>query len=294
MKNIILILAVVMAFVACNHRKDLADAYGNFEVDDLIVAAEVSGRMISMSVSEGSELRKGQVIGQIDTTHVLLQVAQIEAQIAAVKSKVSGVYAQIESQKQQKENINVNLERVEKLLKSGAATQQQFDDLNGNIKLIDKQISASKTQVGSILKEVEVLKAQRDLLYNQYEKCTVVSGLSGVVLGKYVEEGEIVGAGKPILKVADLNHLYLRCYIAGNQLNEVRIGQKVNVFIDSVEEEMMQLSGVVSWISTQAEFTPKIIQTKEERVKLVYGIKVKVANNGQLKIGMPGEMRIIR
>lgn len=294
MKNSVLLLFIIIIFVSCDHRKELADAYGNFEVEDVVVTAEAQGKLISFNLEEGEELVQAQFVGQIDTTTIVLQINQLDAQIQAVKSKTINVRAQIESQKQQKENLQVNQKRIKKLVNDGAATQMQLDDLDGGIKLIEKQISASKTQISSINKEVEVLNAQKDLLNNQLEKCKVIAPVGGTILEKYMQKGELVAMGKPLFKIADLSNLYLRCYISGDLLNQIKISDQVQIAIDGPEGESIALDGQVTWISNQAEFTPKIIQTKEERVKLVYAIKVKVQNDGQLKIGMPGEMRIIR
>ncbi|HNW49644.1 MAG TPA: HlyD family secretion protein, partial [Prolixibacteraceae bacterium] len=192
---------------------------------------------------------------------------------------------------QQKENIQVNYNRVVKMVQTGAATVQQKDDLEGQLKLMDKQIDAAKTQILSINKEQGVLDAQEALLKEQLSKCSVKSPIDGVVLSKYVNEGEMAVAGKPLVKIADLSVLELHCYISGDQLSSVKLGNQVKVLFDSGKNQMETIDGTVYWISDEAEFSPKIIQTKKERVKQVYGMKVKVANDGRLKVGMPGEVK---
>lgn len=277
---------------ACNHRENLSDAYGNFEAEEVIVSSEATGKLIQFNLKEGQHLDAGQEIGLVDTINLSLQIKQIEAQQAAVESKLTGIKAQIAIQEQQKSNILVNYSRILKLLESGVATQQQKDDMEGQLKLIQKQIDASKTQITSVWKELEVLNAQKEILLQSLSKCTITAPGKGVVLVKYIHQGEISVAGKPLFKMADLSSLELRCYLSGDKLQKIKLGQKVNILVDSGEKSTDILNGTVSWISGEAEFTPKIIQTKEERVKLVYAVKVAVENDGSLKIGMPGEMVI--
>ena len=292
MKRFIPFIITLIALSACDHRENLSDAYGNFEAEDVIVSAEATGKLIQFNLSEGMQLDEGQVVGLIDTVGLTLQIDQLDAQQGAVESKLAGIKAQIAAQEQQKVNIQVSYDRVVKLVESGAATQQQKDDLEGQLKLVQKQIEASKAQITSVWKEVDVLEAQKDLLIEKLSKCTISSPEKGVVLEKYVREGEIAVAGKPLFKIADLSTLDLRCYVSGDKLSKIKLGQQVKVLTDSGKDSMDELQGTVSWISGEAEFTPKIIQTKEERVKLVYAVKVKVKNDGRLKVGMPGEMVI--
>ena len=293
MKKIVPYLLLLTALFACDHRKNLSDAYGNFEARDVIVSAEATGKLLSLNIEEGSEVKPSDVLGMIDTVPAVLQIKQLDAQLAAVQSKLAGVKAQIAAQVQQKENLQVNVDRIGKLFESGVATQQQKDDIDGQMKLVKKQIDASKTQITSIQKEIKVLEENKQLLEYQLSKCSVISPINGTILQKYVKAGEMAVAGKPLFKVADLSSLDLRCYITGDKLAQLKLGQKVKVLIDSGKETTAELDGKVTWISSEAEFTPKIIQTKEERVKLVYAVKVNVKNDGTLKIGMPGEMVIV-
>lgn len=292
MKTIFPFFILALALVSCNNRDELADAYGNFEADDVIVAAEVAGKVLAFNLQEGTLVDNTTSLGVIDTTATVLQICQLEAQIASVNSKIANVKAQIDLQKQQKKNLQVNANRVNKLLESGAATQQQKDDLDGQLLVVEKQIDATETQIISIRKDVAVLNAQKQLLYEQLSHCSITCPVNGTVLEKYVNMGEVVSQGKPLFKVADLSSLTLRCYISGDKLSSIKLGQTVDVYIDTENGKMDKLSGTVAWISDEAEFTPKIIQTKEERVKLMYAVKVTVKNDGRLKIGMPGEIRM--
>lgn len=292
MKKILPYILVLATLISCNHRKDLSDAYGNFEAKDVIVSSEATGKILSLNIEEGSVVKTSSLLGVIDTIPSVLQISQLEAKMASVQSKLSGVRAQIAAQVQQKENLQVNVNRIAKLYESGVATQQQKDDVEGQMKLLNKQIEASTTQITSIQKELKVLDENKRLLEYQLSKCKIYSPVKGTILEKYVRAGEMAVAGKPLFKVADLSSLELRCYITGDKLTMLKLGQKVKVLIDSGKGTKAELNGKVTWISSEAEFTPKIIQTKEERVKLVYAVKVNVKNNGILKIGMPGEMVI--
>lgn len=291
MKRNLFLILLIPAIVACDHRNDLSDAYGNFEVDDILISAETSGKLLKSSVEEADKISKDEEIALIDTIQYYLQLNQLNAQKTSVQSKMAGVNAQIASYRQQKENIMVTYNRVLKLLETGAATLQQKDDLEGQLKLLDKQIDAAKTQIASVNSELGVLSSQEALVKEQLSKCRVKSPINGTVLNKYVNEGEMAVAGKPLLKVADLSILELHCYISGDQLSSVKLGDQVKVLFDSGNNQMVTVNGKVSWISDEAEFSPRIIQTKKERVKLVYAMKVEVVNDGRLKVGMPGEVK---
>jgi len=191
----------------------------------------------------------------------------------------------------QKENINISLERIQKLFQKQAATKQQLDDVNGKMKLVEKQIQALKVQKKNVASEIKVLYTQIDLIDNSITKNKIRIPINGTIINKFVEQGEIAAPGKPLFKMADLNTMILKVYISGTQLSHVKLGQKVEVLIDENNKENKSIEGVITWISSKAEFTPKVIQTKEERVKQVYALKVKVNNDtGMLKIGMPGEI----
>ncbi len=293
MKKYVFIISIAL-LTACSGKKDKADAYGNFEADEIIISSEVSGRIIQMNLEEGQGLKEGTLVGIVDTTDYQLKKEQLVAQKNAIASKSGNIASQIEVQQQQKNNLLVDKARIEKLYKDGATTKKQLDDINGSISLVDKQIQSIQTQNGSVADEILAIIKQIDQVAQNIKKCYLVCPVSGTVLGKYVEANELVVPGKTLYKIADLENIFLRAYVSESQLANVKIGQTVEVLIDKGNEPMATYEGTVTWISSAAEFTPKIIQTKEERVNLVYAIKIKVKNDGAIKIGMPGEVRLGR
>lgn len=290
MKKLQIIALAFLTFGACKNGEKKSDAYGNFEAVETIVSSEVAGKLLKMEVRQGDQLEPGREIALIDTTELSLRKLQTEAQLTASETKKQNVTAQINVLKEQKKNVQTTQQRITKMFADKAATQQQMDDINGQMNVIDKQISATNTQFQLIGSEMEVVKRQLDLLNEQLAKCRIVSPAKGTVLETYLETGELATPGKPILKLADLSNLELKVYVSGAQLSAVKLGSSVKVLIDAGAKEMTGLSGKISWISSESEFTPKIIQTKEERVKLMYAVKIVVPNDGSLKIGMPGEV----
>jgi HlyD family secretion protein len=287
----ITVLALAALLAGCNNNETTADAYGNFETDEVTVSAKTQGEILSFNLKEGDKLKAGEVYGLIDTTAIALQIEQLQAQRAAAASQKSQIDAQMEIQQQQLENLKTEHQRIENLKAANAATQQQFDQIDGQLKVAQKNLKSIETRFSSLQRELEAIDAQSKLLKNQRQHCHIKNPVNGTVLLKYTQEGEIAAAGKPLYKVAPLDPLYLKAYVSGGQLSEIAIGQLVIVRIDEGKETYQTMSGKITWISDQAEFTPKIIQTKEERVDLVYAFKVEVANpDGKLKIGMPGEV----
>lgn len=243
-----------------------------------------------MNIEEGDLLKPGDIIALIDTVPLVLKLEVLQAQRQAVLSRTGNVSTSAEVLKQQKNNLQKELERVDKLLKDGAATQKQKDDLLYQISVLDRQIENVRSQGSPIGAEAGSVSAQVEQILDQIRRSTISSPLEATVLTKYMNAGEIVAAGKPLVKLANLKNMYLKAYVSGAQLSNVKLNQTVSVRIDDGENGFREFKGVVSWISQQAEFTPKTIQTKEERVNLVYAIKVKVINDGSIKIGMPGEV----
>ena len=290
MKPKYLIPVIAIVFVACTNNNKISDAYGNFEVDDIIISSEANGKLLLFSVEEGKKLTIGKLVAAIDSTDFVLKRKQLKAQKKAISSRIENIQSQIEVQKQQKINLRRDKKRIENLIKDGAATQKQLDDINGKIDLIDRQIESIKTQNVSVTTELEVINTQILQIEESIRKCNIINPVDGVVLEKYAEASEITAFGKPLYKIADVDEMILRIYVSGSQLPHIKIGQEVEVLIDETDKTNRQLSGIISWISESAEFTPKIIQTKEERVNMVYAVKVKVKNDGSLKIGMPGEV----
>lgn len=290
MKNLLFAAILAISAFACKNNVDKSDAFGNFETDDVIVSAETAGKILAFNAEKGQKVEQGVILAVIDTVQMSLQLKQLDSQEAAVKARRQSIQSQIDVFKEQKKNLQVNEERTKKMLKDGAATQKQLDDITGQMSVIDKQIESTQTQFTSVNKELEVLNAQRAIAIDQLSRCTVKSPISGTILETYAEQGELTAPGKALIKIANLDKLNLKVYVSGAQLPNVKIGQELNVLIDKTEKENQTLKGRVVWISSEAEFTPKIIQTKEERVKLVYAVKVTVKNDGTLKIGMPGEV----
>lgn len=290
MKNIIVSILLLVLIAGCSGREDLADAYGNFETTEYLISAEGNGKILELDVNEGDMLSAGQVVGFIDTIPLFLQVVQLKARIKAINAQKVGVGAQIQVQKTQKQNLLVEKERLDNLLKDNAATGKQMDDLNGQLNTLDQQIIATQSSYETIDSEMTAMEAQVKLVEDQLRRNTIINPMDGTVLEKFTEPFEMASAGKALYKIADLENMILRVYISGSQLAAVRLGQQAEVLIDHGPEGQESLQGKVTWISDKSEFTPKIIQTKEERVNLVYAVKVEVRNDGRLKIGMPGEV----
>ena len=290
MKKIAFILLIPVLLSACSKGKIRSDAYGNFEAKEIMISAENPGKLIMLKIEEGEVLEAHDTVAIIDTIQLHLKKEQLNAQKKAVGSRIPSILAQIEVQNQQKKNLLTEKSRVTKLLKDGAATPKQLDDINGSLNVIESQILSIKTQNQSVFSELDAFANQVDQIEDQIHKCIIINPVKGTVLEKYAEPWEVVVPGKVIYKIADLSELELKVFISGDQLPQVKTGQKVDVLIDQDRTQNTKLEGIVSWISQAAEFTPKIIQTKKERVKLVYAVKVRVKNDGSLKIGMPGEV----
>ena len=274
---------------ACSSKTDQADAYGNFESTEVIISAETNGRILKFDPREGSLLTKESELALIDTTILNLQKGEIEAGINSVRTKIGTINAQNEIINQQIVNTRVNIGRIEKMLKDDAATSKQLDDLTGQVEVFQKQIAANNTQKASVVAELSVYDSKKATLNEQLRRSSVKSPLSGTLIEKYAEAGEITAAGKPLAKIADLSVMKLKVYVSGAQIGKIKTGQQCNVRIDDGNKGYRSFTGSISYISGKAEFTPKIIQTKEERVTLVYAVNIDVVNDGSLKSGMPGE-----
>jgi HlyD family secretion protein len=286
--NLFLIIPAVL-LTACNNKSDLADAYGNFEATEVIVSAETSGRILKFDITEGTEIDKGSEITLIDTTLFHLQKGEIDAGIKGVRTRISSINAQNDILTQQIDNLNVNIARIENMMKDDAATKKQYDDLAGQVAVLEKQIAANNTQKASIAAEISVYESKKATLNEQLVRSCVKSPLKGTIIEKYAEAGEMTNAGKPLAKIADLSVIKLKVYVSGAQLGSIRTGQEVTVRIDKGKKDYSSFTGKISYISGKAEFTPKIIQTKEERVTFVYAVTIDVINDGSMKSGMPGE-----
>ena len=283
------VCTLLMVF-SCGKQNHKADAYGNFEADEIIVSAQSQGVLLSLNIKEGEKLEKDLQVGRIDSTVPAIKMRQIEAQQAVINARLQNMDTQLKVQDELRINMVREVNRIEKLLGSEAATRQQYDDLSGKLKVLDLQTETIRGQKSIIMAERTVLNAQRAEAMNLLEKCRIVNPLNGTVLEKYVEAGELVTPGKALYKIANIEEMELKVFVSGAQLSSIAIGDSVELFIDLEDNTLQSSQGYVSWISSQAEFTPKIIQTREERVNMVYAIKVRVKNEGSLKIGMPGEV----
>jgi HlyD family secretion protein len=286
-RSLIIIAAVLLA--GCKNKADKADAFGNFEATEVIISAETSGRILQFDPVEGVLVEKGTTIALVDTTVLHLQKAEIDANMKSVTTRINSINAQNDILKQQIENLNINISRFGKMLKDDAATQKQYDDLTGQVAVFQKQIAANNTQKASVAAELSVNESRKATVNEQIKRCVIKSPLKGTVIEKYSEAGEITAAGKPLVKIADLSIIKLKVFVSGAQVGKIKTGQTCTVRIDNGEKGFSSFTGTISYISEKAEFTPKIIQTKEERVILVYAVNIDVVNNGTLKSGMPGE-----
>ena len=289
MKTRLLLISLLAIAAGCSNNKNEADAYGNFEATEVIISSETSGKIVQFNPAEGTMLEKGDLIAVVDTTIPVLQTAEINASMKSVRTRISSVNAQNEIFRQQIENLNVNIKRISNMLKDEAATQKQYDDLTGQVAVLQKQITANNTQKESVTAELAVLESKKATLNEQIRRSCVRSPLNGTIIEKYSEAGEITTTGKPIVKIADLSVITLKVYVSGGQLGKVKTGQACKVRIDDGEKGYREFDGTIKYISEKAEFTPKVIQTKEERVTMVYAVEIAVPNDGALKSGMPGE-----
>ncbi|PKQ60943.1 hypothetical protein BZG02_17505 [Labilibaculum filiforme] len=287
----ILAVAVVFLTSACKQTGNESDAYGNFEATEYMIAAENNGKIVSLDIEEGDVFSEAKQVGLIDTIQLFLQKEQLKAQRVSIASGVQNILSRIAVYQEQLSILKKDKIRFDKMFADGAATSKAVDDINGNILVVQQQIQTVKTENARVLGDLENVTRKMDALNDLIAKSKIYVPEAATVLEKYHEAYEMVNTGTPLFKLADLRSLDLRVYISGDQLSSVKIGQEVNVLIDKNEKENHTLKGKVIWISSQSEFTPKIIQTKKERVKLVYAVKIKVANDGLLKIGMPGEVR---
>ena len=289
MKYKTLIIIAILFSAGCKNKSDQPDAYGNFEATEVIVSAETSGQILQFNPAEGTEIEKGAEIALIDTTLFHLQKAEINAGMRSVTSRIGSINAQNDILDQQITNLNVNIARIGNMLKDDAATKKQYDDLTGQTAVLRKQIAANNTQKVSVAAELSVYQSKEATLNEQIYRSSVKSPLKGTVIEKYSEAGEMTAAGKPLVKIADLSMVKLKVYVSGAQIGSLKLGQQCKVRTDNGKKGYNTFGGTISYISGKAEFTPKIIQTKEERVTFVYAVTIDVKNDGTLKSGMPGE-----
>ncbi len=289
MKELIIAVVMLLAAAGCGRGVSDADAFGTFEADEVIISAETSGRIISMNVTEGMMVAGGAVIAVTDTTMQVLQRGELDAVTAQAQARLAGIAAQDAVIQQQIENLSVNIERTRRMLADGAATQKQLDDLTGQMEVLLRQAEANNTQRRTVAAEQQGISAKRAILNEQIARSTVRAPFEATITEKYASAHELTAAGKPLVKLADMKTMKLKVWISGAQLASVKVGSECDVRIDHDEKEFRNYSGTITHVAEKAEFTPKIIQTKEERVTLVYAVTIEVPNDGSIKSGMPGE-----
>ncbi|HAQ37947.1 MAG TPA: HlyD family secretion protein [Saprospirales bacterium] len=294
-RSIFFVFLLSFIFFSCTEKTEQADAYGNFEAITVSVAPEASGKLLDFRIFEGSLIKMGEVSGQIDTFPLFLKKQQAYASMKALRKQLQDPQPQIELIQKQLSVLEKERKRVKSLLEDQAATPKQLDDITGQMDIMEQQISTLKKQTTianqAILSQILPLESQITQLDDQIKRCTIINPVSGTVLLKLAEMGELVSPARPVYSIANLDTMVLRAYISGDQLPQISLGQEIEVQIDKSKDSNTSLKGRISWISSQAEFTPRTIQTKEERVNQVYAFKVQVANpEGKIKIGMPGEV----
>ena len=296
MKNmkITFLLLLLLNILSCKEKTNNYDASGSFEATETIISAEANGKILQLNIEEGQQLDSGQLIGFIDSTQLHLNRLQLLQNRKAILSGRPETNVQVEALKTELSNAILDHSRTEKLVQGGVASQKQLDDEKSKIATLQAKINAQesslRTTTLSLNEQGSTVEVQMREINDQLKKCVIINPVKGTVLTKYAEQFEMAVLGKPLYKIADLSTIILRAYITGDQLNQVKIGQKVKVYTDDGKGSYKQTDGIITWVNDKSEFTPKTIQTKNERANLVYAIKVSVKNDGYLKIGMYGEI----
>ena len=289
----VLYIAVSLLAIACSKEAEF-DAQGTFEATEVVVSSEATGRILNFDIEEGMTIVANQAVGTIDSLQLHLQRKQLLAQQSALLTSRPDVKKQVASLREQIVKQKSELRRVENMLSDGAATQKQKDDIEAQIKILERQLDATLSTLdkntSTINNNSAALEAQIAALDDRISKCCIISPVGGTVLVKYAEAGELASVGKPLMKIADLKNIYLRAYFTSDQLVNIKLGDEVKVVADFGGEERYDYTGRVAWISSESEFTPKTIQTKDSRANLVYAVKITVENDGRLKIGLAGEV----
>ena len=294
MRNFLSIISAMTLLTACSGSDSKYDASGVFEVTEVMVSARVAGEIMDLDIDEGTEVTAGEPVGYIDTVQLYLQRLQLEANVKAAESRICDVEKQTAALLQQIDTQKKEQTRFENLVNANAGNRKQLDDITAAINLLEKQLDAQTETLingnANAKAQAEALKAQIALTDDMISKSTIASPVNGTVMAKYVEKGELAVQGRTLFKVANINDMYLKAYITSGQITGLKIGQEVKVFADSGDSDRKEYRGVISWISDKAEFTPKTIQTRDERANLVYAVKIKVQNDGYIKRGMYGEV----
>ena len=296
MQKIYVLAGVALMMVACGGNEKAYDATGTFEATETTVYAEQSGALLTFSVNEGDHIEAGKEVGLIDTTQTWLKIQQLDATKEVYQSQKPDMERQIAATRQQLSKAQQDEQRYRELVADGAAPSKMLDDASSQVKVLQKQldaqISSLSTSTRSLDKQTVAANVQIEQLRDMLRKCHIVTPTKGTVLEKYVERGEFVAIGKPLFKIADTEQMFMRAYVTSAQLQNIRIGQHVKVFADYGDGQKKAYNGTVSWISSRSEFTPKTILTDDERADLVYAVKVAIKNDGYVKIGMYGELKL--
>lgn len=285
--------AGLMALTGCNGGDESADAYGNFEADELTVSAETGGKLLEMNIQEGENLDSGAVAALVDTTQLYLRQQQLKASIEAARSRLPNRATQLAVYDEQISKLEREVKRQQALVEANAAPSKQLDDLQAELTLFRRKRTAAastlNTQTASTNAELEPLRYQLLQVEDQLARSRIINPIRGTVLTTMAMRGELVGPGRPVYRIASLDPIILKAYVSEDLLSGLKLGQDVRVLSDGADGELEEHTGTLTWISSEAEFTPKMIQTRDERTTQVYALKISVPNDGSLKIGMPGE-----
>ncbi len=295
MKKMIFVVFTAVLLSACQVERQY-DASGNFEAAEITISAEATGRILALDIREGQEIIAGQKVGSIDSMQIYLSKLQLEKNILAVTKNRPDLQKQISALETQIRKQKTEQNRVQKLFNDGAATNKQLDDINAQIEILENQLEAQKSSLQNSVLSIDAQTSSIEMQIAQIEdklaKCSVFSPISGTVLAKYVNVGEYVVTGKPLFKVADLHNIYMRAYLTSAQLSKIKIGQHVKIFADFGGNNTREYNGIIEWISSKSEFTPKNIPTDKELENIVYAVKITVKNDGYIKIGMYGRIKL--
>ena len=295
MKKLITMASAALLLTACGNSEKEYDATGTFEATETTISAEQNGTLLTFAINEGDEIEAGNEVGLIDTTQTWLKLQQAQATQAVYQSQKPDIEKQTSATRQQLAKAQAEQQRYKELVADGAAPSKMLDDATNQVQVLQRQLAAQlsslSTNTNALSKQMAATEVQIDQLRDQLRKCHIKAPLKGTVLEKYAERGEFVAVGKPLFKMADMEQVYIRAYVTSAQLQSIRTGQQVKVFADYGDGKKQEYDGTVSWISSRSEFTPKTILTDDERADLVYAVKVRVKNDGFIKIGMYGEVK---
>lgn len=286
---------ISLVLTSCGGNNQAFDASGIFEAIEVVVSSEASGKILSLEVEEGDVLDSGQMVGSVDSLQLYLKKLQLQASVRSIGSKKSDIAKQVAATREQISKAEKERKRFMNLLDQQAGTQKQVDDIESQLEVLKRQLAAQLSTLQNanqgVSDESDAVSLQIMQVEDQLDKCRITAPLRGTVLAKYAEAGEITAPGKPLFKLADMDKVYLRAYVGAEQLTQIQLGQTVKVYADYGEDNRREYDGRIIWIASQAEFTPKTIQTRDERANLVYAVKIAVRNDGFLKLGMYGEVK---